>query len=141
MNQINLIGRVGKDPEIKDLESGTKVAKFSLAVSEKYTKGGEKVEHTEWFNVAIFGKLAEVAQNWVHKGDQLFVSGKITSREYDDKEGVKRRVYEVTANSIEMLGSKKEASQEHTEPNNGPLSSNRLVTTPLDQMPEDDLPF
>ena len=139
MNQINLIGRVGKEPEIKDLESGTKVAKFSLAVSEKYTKNGEKVENTEWFNIAIFGKVAEVAEKYVHKGDQLFVSGKITSREYDDKEGIKRRVYEVNADKMEMLGGVKKDQQ--TEPNDGPLSSNRSAPKPATEMPEDDLPF
>jgi single-strand DNA-binding protein len=110
MNQLNIIGRVGKDPEVRTLESG-KLAKFTLAVSEKFTKNGEKVEETEWFNVTLFGKLAEVAEKWVTKGDHLFVTGKIKSREWEDKEGTKRRFYEVHANGLEMLGGKKSESE------------------------------
>lgn len=114
MNYISLIGRVGKDPETRTLESG-KVTKFTLAVSEKHTKNGEKVEETEWFNVVIFGKLAEIAEKYVSKGDMIFVSGKMKSREYEDKEGVKKRFYEVLVSNLEMLGSKKDRSSEATE--------------------------
>jgi single-strand DNA-binding protein len=134
MNQLNIIGRVGKDPETKDLESGTKIAKFTLAVSENVTKNNEKVTITEWFNIAVFGKLAEVVEKWVHKGDQLYVTGKFQSREYE-KDGEKKRFYEVNANGIEMLGGKKESSPQ-AEP-----ASNRPVSTPLEEMPADDLPF
>lgn len=109
MNQINIIGRVGKEPEVKNIGSTT-VAKFSLAVSEKYTKDGERVEKTEWFNVAIFGKLSEVVEKYVHKGDMLFLSGKITSHEYE-KNGVKQRSYEVNANTMELLGGKKHSEE------------------------------
>lgn len=137
MNQLNIIGRVGKDPEIKDLESGIKVAKFTIAVSEKHTKNGEKVENTEWFNVAVFGKLAEVVEKWVHKGDQLYVTGRFTSREYE-KDGKKSRFYELNASGIEMLGGKKETSAQASD--DVPVS-NRPVSAPLDEMPADDLPF
>ena len=109
MNQINLIGRVGKDPELKNIGS-INVAKFSLAVSEKYTKDGERIEKTEWFNVVIFGKLSEIAEKYVHKGDMLFISGKITSHEYE-KDGIKQRSYEVNVNNMEMLGGKKHSEE------------------------------
>lgn len=131
MNVIHLIGRVGKDPEIKNLESGTKVAKFSLAVSEKFTRNGERVEETEWFNIAIFGKLAEVAEKYVNKGDKLQVSGKFRSREYEDKEGITRRAYEVNASGMEMLGGKPGEAKPEAVQDQVPTAAE----------PIDDLPF
>lgn len=137
MNKIFLIGRTGKAPEINNLESG-KVAKFSLAVSEKTTRNGEKKEETEWFNIAAFGKLAEVCENYVHKGDRICIIGKYKTREYTDKEGVQKRFSEVLASDIELLGSKAEGEEKSKQ------DASVEVQAPipgLDTPPIDDLPF
>lgn len=137
MNHIYLIGRTGKAPEIKALETG-KVAKFSLAVSEKVTRKGEKVEETEWFNLVVFNSLAEVCEKYVKKGDHIAVNGKIKSRKYTDKDGNERTIYEVFVSSLEMLGGKKqEAEPESDLPTEKDIPSER----PAPQTNMDDLPF
>ena len=107
INRLTLVGRVGDEPVIHEFESGTKVAKFSLATSEKYTnKAGDKVEDSEWFNIVIYRKLAEVVEKYVHKGDLLFLEGKVKTRNYEDKEGNKRYITEVICDRMQMLGGK-----------------------------------
>ena len=142
MNQINLIGRVGKDPEVKTLDIASdhnKVAKLSLAVSEKFTRNGEKVEETEWFNLSIFGRLAEIAEKWVKKGDLLRVTGKFKTREYTDKEGNQKRFSEVNVSDLEMLGSKKEIDPLSDD---APMPPDRPKRTEQQTMEQsDDLPF
>jgi len=104
-NKVQLIGRLGQTPEIINLESGRKLAKFSLATNESYRNSkGEKVEDTQWHNVVVWGKLAEIVENYVEKGKEIAVEGKLTSRSYDDKEGVKRFITEVVCNELLLLG-------------------------------------
>jgi len=104
VNRVQLIGRLGKEPEVRHLESGMSVANFTLATSEKFTtKSGEKKEETEWHNIVIWGNLADVVEKWVHKGDQLFLEGKLKTRSYE-KDGVTKYVTEVYANGMTMLG-------------------------------------
>jgi single-strand DNA-binding protein len=106
VNQINLLGRVGKDIEFVQLDSGNSVAKFSLAMSEKFTtKSGEKKEETLWMNIEIWGKLGEIANTYVKKGDLLYVSGKLKMDQVE-KDGVKKQYYKVVASEMKMLGSK-----------------------------------
>lgn len=106
MNKVLLIGNVGQDPEIKRLDSGQIVAKFSLATTEKWTdKTGEKKEVTDWHNVAVWGKLAEVVEKYVKKGDKLMIEGKSRTSSYE-KDGVKHYRTDVIGESMEMLGSK-----------------------------------
>ena len=108
LNKVQLIGRVGKDPEIKNLGE-SKVAKFSLAISEKY-KGEQK---TEWQNIVIWNKLADVVQRFVKKGDLLYLEGKIQTRSWD-QDGVKRYATEIVVYSMQMLGSKStHVAEEH----------------------------
>jgi single-strand DNA-binding protein len=103
-NKVQLIGRLGQTPEIINLESGRKLAKFSLATNESYRNNkGEKVEDTQWHNVVVWGKLAEIVENYVDKGKEIAVEGKLTSRSYDDKEGVKRYITEVVCNELLLL--------------------------------------
>ena len=107
VNKIILIGNVGQEPDVRDLDNGTKVANFSLATSERgYTlKNGTQVpERTEWHNVVVWRGLAEVVEKYVAKGDKLYIEGKIRTRSYEDKQGVKRYVTEVYADNLEMLG-------------------------------------
>ena len=103
-NKVQLIGRLGQTPEIINLESGRKLAKFSLATNESYRNSkGEKMEDTQWHNVVVWGKLAEIVENYVDKGKEIAIEGKLTSRSYDDKEGVKRYITEVVCNELLLL--------------------------------------
>lgn len=112
VNKVILLGNVGKDVETKHLDSGNQVSNFSLATSETYTpKGGEKQTITEWHNIVLWGKLSEVAEKYIKKGQQVYLEGSNKTRSYDDKDGNKRYVTEVVANKIELLG-KKEAGEE-----------------------------
>jgi single-strand DNA-binding protein len=103
-NKVQLIGRLGQDPEIVNLESGKKLAKFSLATNENYTNAkGEKVENTEWHNIVAWGKTAEIIEKYVNKGQEIAIEGRLTSRTYEDKEGVKRYITEVVCSEMLML--------------------------------------
>lgn len=107
VNKVILIGNVGKDPEIRHLDSGVAVANFSLATSESYTaKNGDRISSTEWHNIVLWRGLAEVAEKYVKKGMQLYIEGKIKSRSYDDKDGNKRYITEIYADSMRMLTTK-----------------------------------
>jgi len=109
LNQISLIGHVGRDPEIKTLPSGDLVANFSLATSEKWSdKSGDKQERTEWHKVDVFGKLAEIVQSYVSKGSKLFVQGQLVYDEWNDKDGNKRTAAKVKlgfGSKLVLLGS------------------------------------
>jgi single-strand DNA-binding protein len=104
-NKVQLIGHVGNAPEILTLESGKKLAKFSIATNETYKNNkGEKITDTQWHNIVAWGKTAELIENYVPKGKEVGVEGKLTSRSYEDKEGVKRYITEVVCNEILLLG-------------------------------------
>ena len=106
MNKVMLIGNVGKEPEVKYLDQGVCVANVLLATTEKGYKlqnGTEVPDRTEWHNVVLWRRLAEVVEQYVHKGDKLYVDGQLHYRTYDDKNGIQRRVVEVWAESMEML--------------------------------------
>ncbi len=106
-NKVQLIGNLGKDPEVKQLDSGKTLEKLSLATSEKYKNAnGEKVTDTQWHNLVAWGKTAQIAEQYLKKGNRIAVEGKLINRSYEDKEGVKRYVTEVLVNEILMLGSK-----------------------------------
>jgi len=106
-NHVQLIGNVGQEPTITNLESGKKVARFSLATNEYYknTKG-EKTQATEWHTIVAWGKTAEIIEKYAGKGKEIGVSGKLKSRSYEDNDGVTRYVTEVEANEILLLGIK-----------------------------------
>ena len=102
-NRVQLIGHVGQEPEIKNLESG-RVANFTIATNENYTNAkGEKVEQTEWHRVVAWGKVAELIEKYVTKGKEIAIEGKLTHRSYDDKDGNKRYITEVVANELVLL--------------------------------------
>ncbi|MDX9772570.1 MAG: single-stranded DNA-binding protein [Bacteroidales bacterium] len=105
-NKVILVGNVGKDPEIRRFENNIK-ASFSLATSETYTpKGGDKVTQTEWHNIVAWRRLAELAENYIHKGSQILIEGKLRYRSYDDRDGNKKYIVEVEADVIQLLGRK-----------------------------------
>lgn len=106
-NHVQLIGNVGQEPTITNLDSGKKVARFSIATNENYKNDkGEKVQTTDWHTVVAWGKIAEIVENYVGKGKEIGITGKLKSRSYEDKDGIKRYVTEIEANEILLLGSK-----------------------------------
>ncbi|MCF2875982.1 MULTISPECIES: single-stranded DNA-binding protein [unclassified Tenacibaculum] len=106
-NRVQLIGNLGNDPEIINLDNGKKIAKFSLATNETYKNSeGEKVTDTEWHYIVAWNKIAEIIEQYLQKGSEVMIEGKLTSRSFEDKEGVKRYVTEVICNELLMLGSK-----------------------------------
>ncbi|OEY73666.1 single-stranded DNA-binding protein [Salegentibacter salarius] len=106
-NKVQLIGNVGREPEIVNLESGKKLAKFSVATNENYKNGnGERVTDTQWHNIVAWGKTAELVEKYVNKGKEVGVEGKLTSRSWDDKDGTKRYITEVVCNELLLLGQK-----------------------------------
>jgi single-strand DNA-binding protein len=106
-NKVVLIGYLGNDPEIVQLDSGKKLAKFSLATHDAYRNAaGEKIEETQWHNLIVWNKTAEVVEKYVKKGQEVAIEGKLTSRSYEDKEGNKRYITEVQVNELLMLGRK-----------------------------------
>ena len=106
-NKVQLIGNLGSNPEIITLDSGKKLAKFSIATNETYKNAqGEKVTETQWHNIVAWNKTAEIVEKYLEKGKEVALEGKLTSRSYDDKEGNKRYTTEVVVNELLMLGSK-----------------------------------
>ena len=113
VNKVILIGRLGRDPELKYTPSGAPVAKFSLATDEVFKdRSGEQQKHTEWHNIVAWNKLAEICGEYLTKGKQVYIEGSIRSRQWDDKQtGAKRTAYEIVAQKITMLGSKAEGER------------------------------
>ena len=106
LNKVMLIGNVGKEPDVRYLDNGVAVATLALATTERgyrLQNGTEVPERTEWHNVILWRGLAETAEKYVHKGDKLYIEGKIRSRTYDDQNGVKRYITEIFADNMEML--------------------------------------
>ncbi|HKM92966.1 MAG TPA: single-stranded DNA-binding protein [Prolixibacteraceae bacterium] len=109
VNKVILVGNVGKDADVRYIESGVAVASFSLATSETYVaKSGEKVTNTEWHNIVVWRGLAEFAGKYITKGRQLYIEGRLRTRSYDDKDGVKKYATEIVADSIQLLGRKED---------------------------------
>jgi single-strand DNA-binding protein len=106
-NRVQLIGHLGNKPEIKTLDSGKKMAKFSIATNETYKNNkGEKVTDTEWHNVVAWNKTAEIAEMYLDKGKEIALEGKLSTRAYEDQQGVKRYVTEIVCQELLLLGSK-----------------------------------
>ena len=150
LNKVQLIGRLGKNPEFKALTNGNKVASFSVATSEKWKdkNSGETKETTTWHNIVIWGSLADVAARYLKKGDNVYLEGKITTRSYE-KDGVTRYVTEIVVNNMVMLGGKSQGGQGTQgeaawDPNPGPTSGS-VVASPANSAsnndPFGDLPF
>ena len=134
INKAILIGNTGKDPEIRTTSAGKKMATFSLATSDnRKNDKGERVTTTMWHNIVAWSPLAEVMESYVKKGQQLYIEGRINYRDYTDKDGNKRYVTEIVANTIQMIGAKKE------EPKPEPQAAPTATSQQND--PQDDLPF
>ena len=104
VNKVILIGRIGRDPEVRYMPNGEAVANFSVATSESWKgKDGQKQERTEWHNVTLYRKLAEIAGQYLKKGSQVYIEGKIQSRKYTGKDGIERTAYEIIGSEMKML--------------------------------------
>jgi single-strand DNA-binding protein len=161
VNKVILIGRLGRDPEVKYLPSGAPVAKFSLATDEVFKdRSGEQQQHTEWHNVVAWNKLAEICGQYLTKGKLVYIEGTIRSRQWEDQAGNKRTSYEIIARQMQMLGSKGEglsgepqearraaaaASERAPEPEAPPAPVDRSAPNeappPAPEITDDDIPF
>lgn len=143
-NKIMLIGNLGRDPEVREYQ-GRKVANFSLAVNERYTKSdGTPVERTEWFRITFWGNTAEVAEKYLRKGSQVFVEGRLSTQEYQDKDGINRTALEVNGQNMTMLGNAGGASTSSMDSTSSPSSethSPNMEENFGSSQGDDDLPF
>ncbi|NVO84879.1 single-stranded DNA-binding protein [Hymenobacter terrestris] len=139
VNKVILIGHLGKDPEVRHLEGGTTVANFTMATNEYYKdKQGTRVERTEWHNIAAWRGLAELAEKYLHKGQQVYVEGRIRTRQYQDKDNQTRYVTEIVAEEISLLGSRP-GTGAATQPTTAAVAEEQVT---FRQEPElDQLPF
>jgi single-strand DNA-binding protein len=143
VNKVILIGNLGKDPEVRHLESGAAVANFSIATSESYTdrNSGQKVENTDWHNIVLWRGLAEIAEKYLKKGHKVYIEGKLRTRSWQDKDGNTRYTTEVVGDNMTML-SKADASQQENQ--QYPPTKEEVKSDPLPNSfngDEDDLPF
>ncbi|MDE7377548.1 MAG: single-stranded DNA-binding protein [Paraprevotella sp.] len=147
LNKVMLIGNVGKDPDVRYLDTGVAVATFPLATTErgyKLQNGTSVPDRTEWHNIVLWRGLAETAEKYVHKGDKLYIEGKIRSRTYDDQNGMKRFIYEIMADNMEMLTPRQQAAGSPGQPAVAPVSpqGNAVQASPAAATTsEEDLPF
>ena len=118
VNKVILIGNLGKDPEVRHLESGVGVANFSIATSENYKdrKTGERVTQTEWHNVVLWRGLADVAEKYLKKGDKIYIEGKLRTRTWQDQQGNNRYTTEIVADNLTMLGKSSDKNTTNNEP-------------------------
>lgn len=136
LNKVQIIGHLGKDPEMRYTPSGKPVTTFSVAVSRSWNSAdGERHSETEWFNVVAWGNLAEICKQYLVKGQQVFVEGRLQTRRWDDKEGQKHTSVEIVANEMMMLGDRRDANNNHTQ--EADLSSAENGSA----MAEDEFPF
>ena len=106
-NKVQLIGNLGQNPEIKTLDGGKKIARFSIATDESYRNSkGEKIKETQWHNLVAWGKVADIIEKYLAKGSEVAIEGKLMNRSYNDKEGNKKYITEVQVNEVLMLGEK-----------------------------------
>ena len=149
INKVILVGNLGKDPEVRYLEGGTAVANFTLATSETYKdrNTGERKTQTEWHNVVLWRGLAEIAEKYLRKGNQVYIEGKIRTRSWEDKEGNTRYTTEIVGDNMTMLGGRNEQSEsrpqassvQSSSPSSAPSTSNQQSSSKQEE--DDDLPF
>ena len=146
VNKVILLGNLGKDPELSYLPSGQSVAKFSLATSRKYKdKTGELKEETEWHNIVAWGKLGEISAQYLKKGRQAYIEGRISSRKWEDREGKQRTTVEIVADEVVLLGGRGEEAAEPPARSTGaarPAKPSDDFGEPASQeITDDDIPF
>ena len=139
VNRVILIGNLGKDPEVRAIDTGVKVATFSLATSESYkNKNGERIEQTEWHNIVAWRGLAEIAEKFLKKGNTVYIEGKLRTRSYEDKDKIKRYTTEIFVDNLKMLGGKRD--ENNNVPTNNTVSTSQQGSIENSQI-DDELPF
>lgn len=145
LNKVILIGNLGRDPETRYMTNGDAVCNFSVATSENWTdrNSGQRQERTEWHNIVLYRKLAEIAGQYLKKGSQVYLEGKIQSRKYTDKNGIERTAYEIIGSEMKMLGGKTEGSSESANTAEPPPPPRRQDSAaPVQQVDDTDgIPF
>ena len=146
VNKVILVGRLGADPEVRYTPGGAAVANFRMATSENWTKDGEKQERTEWHRIVAFGKLGEICGEYLVKGKQVYIEGRIQTRSWEDRDGNKRWTTEIVANNMQMLGSPGEGvnapvpeSNEEDQAKHGEATAASSVKEA--EFSEEDIPF
>jgi single-strand DNA-binding protein len=113
VNKVILLGNLGSDPEVRSLPSGSKVANFNIATSESYNnKEGVRVEQTEWHRIELWDNLANIAEQYLHKGDSAYIEGKMRTEEYTDKDGIARKIVKIRGTALTLVGSRRDNNQE-----------------------------
>lgn len=146
VNKVILVGHLGKDPELRYLEGNVSVASFPLATSETFNKDGKKVEQTEWHNIVMWRGLADVAAKYLTKGRLVYIEGKLRTRSYEDKEGVRRYTTEIVAESFNILGRRSDfEGNTHTQTGGGTSTTGQVQEQQVDFTENNDdgdgLPF
>ena len=137
VNKVILVGRLGRDPETRYIPNGEAITNFSLATDEQWRdRNGERQTRTEWHNVSLYGKLGEIANQYLRKGSQVFIEGKIQSRKYTDKDGIERMVYNIIGNEMKMLGNRNDGSDSGNNNTAPSTSSNPPPAAPRRQPPQ-----
>ena len=136
VNKVILVGRLGADPEVRYTGTGTPVANFNMATSTNFTdKSGEKTEKTEWHRIVAFGKLGEICGEYLAKGKQVYIEGRLQTREWEDRDGNKRRTTEIVAGTMQMLGTAGDQVRGETSDSAPPVDDIPGIGT------EEDVPF
>ena len=145
VNKVILVGHLGKDPELRFLEGNVSVASFPLATSETFNKDGKKVEQTEWHNIVMWRGLADVAAKYLNKGRLVYIEGKLRTRSYEDKEGVRRYTTEIVAESFNILGRRSDfestTNQATTSTSTTSVAQEQTVDFTENAGEDDGLPF
>lgn len=142
LNRADLIGNLGADPELRYTANGQACLKLRIAVNERWQdKGGEKHERTEWFTVVMWGKRAEALNPHLGKGQSVYVSGRLTTRQWEDKDGNKRSTTEIVANELLFLGGKGGGGQQRSERGSQSRGAPTSDDFPADNFGDDDIPF
>lgn len=138
VNRVILVGRLGRDPEMRYTATGTPVVNFSLATNEVWVQNGERQERTEWHNIVAWSKLAEICNQYLTKGQLVFIEGRLQTRDWDDRDGNKRRTTEVVAATMRMLGGRGENGER--EPVG--VAASPEANAPMEAgITDDDIPF
>ena len=144
LNKVILIGRLGRDPEVRYMPNGEAVCNFSVATSESWKdQSGQRQEKTEWHNITMYRKLAEIAGQYLTKGSQVYLEGKIQSRKYQGKDGIERTAYDIIVNEMKMLGGGNDGQQAQSAQNGEPPEPPRRQAAPAAPAEDidDDVPF
>jgi single-strand DNA-binding protein len=146
VNKVILVGRLGKDPEVRYAQSGTAVTNFTMATTRTYKKENERVDETEWHKIVAFGRTGEICGEYLNKGSQVYIEGRIQTREWEDKDGNRRWTTEVITERMQMLGSREDRGRDASSANASRKNAGEGPPPPSDDDPfntpsEDDVPF